>query len=136
MRNSSCFIFNIGEGPNYAVKLRQGRFKNGAEQGLLSDEFFAQGLLDGEPAAVAFVTWTTGGSGCWEELALFRLRKGKTLCSGIYSLEDRATINKLSIHNNAIVLDWLKHADGDSAPAPSKPEVLHLKSSQFEKCGP
>jgi len=136
VRNSNCFVFNLGEGPNYAVSVHQGKFKNGNDEGSLSDEFFDQGNLDGEPSAVVFVVWSTGGSGCWEEVALFRLRKGKVCCTGIYSLEDRASINKLSIQNNEVVVDWLKHADGDAAPSPSKHEVLRLKSSQFEKCGP
>jgi hypothetical protein len=135
IRNSNCVVFNLGDGPNHVVSVHQGTFKNDNEKGSVIDEFFAQGKLDGEAAAVVFVAWNTGGSGWFEELALFRLRKGNACCTGIYSLEDRASIKKLSIQNNEVVLDWLKHADTDAASSPSKHEVLRLKSSQFEKCG-
>lgn len=136
IRNSDCVVFNLGEGPNHVVSVHQGTFKNDDEKGAVSDELFAQGKLDGEASAVVFVDWNTGGSGWFEELALFRLRKGKVCCTGIYSLEDRASVKKLSIQNNEVVLDWLRHSDTDAAPLPSKHEVLRLKSSQFEKCGP
>jgi hypothetical protein len=130
--NSNCVVFNLGDGPNPVVHLHDGKFKSDYIDGSISDALIAQGKLDGQPAAVAFVVWSTGGTGCFEELALFRLRKGKVCCTGIYSLEDRARINKLNIRNNEVVLDWLKHTGADAAPSPSEHEVLRLKSKQFK----
>lgn len=111
------------------IKFNNGKYKE--------DEVSAQmcllafGQLNKQPAAVVFVGWSTGGSGWWEELALYRLVDGKAKCVGLYGLEDRAKINSIRIAENRIILDWVKHADNDPAPFPSVHEVKKLQASDF-----
>ncbi len=89
------------------------------------------GMLDGKPAAVVFVAWSTGGTGVWEVLGLYRLVEGRPRCVGWYDLEDRAQVNSLKIRNNQVLLDWVRHKDTDPASMPSLHTLTRLKSTDF-----
>jgi hypothetical protein len=92
----------------------------------------AIGPVDGAPAAVVYTGWTTGGSGCWEVLTLYRMKNGKVEPVGQRDLEDRARVLRLDISKNSILLDWYKHAGSDPAMDPSIHEVRRLHARDFQ----
>lgn len=111
------------------VKFSNGTYKKGEKDAKMS--LVTLGQLNGQPAAVVYVGWSTGGSGWWEELGLYRMVKGKAQCVGLHGLEDRAKINSIRIAGNQVVLDWTKHGDNDSASSPTVHELKKLKASDF-----
>jgi hypothetical protein len=114
------------------VPLFRGFYENKSDEISSSTNKLAYGLIDGRPGAVTFTGWSTGGSGYWEVLTLYRIKAGKIQPVGWHHLEDRARVNKLSVQNNAIVLDWNKHGPNDPAIDTSVHEVVRLHSKDFE----
>ncbi len=92
----------------------------------------AIGPIDGQPGAVSFVTWSTGGTGVWEVLTLYRMRKGKIEPVGQYNLEDRAVLNSLRIANGTVLVDCVLHGPNDSARGPTLHKVLKLHAKNFD----
>ncbi len=62
------------------------------------------GILDGEPVAVAFITYIED----YHEshmLVLYHLQAGKPKYSGFYRIEELGKTYKISIENNGVILD-------------------------------
>jgi len=112
------------------IKFKQGQYKKGDVDASL--DMIAFGTLDGQPAAVAYVVWSTGGTGCWEVLGLYRVVDGNPKCVRWYNLEDRSRVNSIRISGSRVILDWVKHGPGDSAPDPSIHEIKELHANEFE----
>lgn len=108
VKNSSCCIPSLGDAPDTLVKFSNGHFhsKNIAFADMRA---MAVGMLDKKPAAVAEICWSTGGSGNWETIALFRKEHGKLICKGNYTpgsaLPDGGTmVGRLEIKGNKILM--------------------------------
>ena len=112
------------------IKFNQGHYKNGDIEADIDRITF--GKLDGQPAAVGFVSWNTGGSGVFEVLGLYRLLGGKYQCVGWFILEDRARVKSIRIANNHVLLNWVKHGPSDPALFPTVHEVKKLSAQDFE----
>jgi len=115
------------------ISLWRGRYKG--DLGDVCVQKVATGTIDGEPAAVTYTTWSTGGTGVWEVLTLYRKKAGKLEAVGQYDLEDRSAFTSLAISDNAVVLNWIKHAPNDSASTPSVPTVTKLFAKDFHPPG-
>lgn len=111
------------------VRLFRGRYTKADVDVTVED--LAVGTVDGMPAAVAYTSWSTGGSGQWEVLTLYRIQKGRITPVGQHDLEDRAQVNSVHIANGSVVLDWIKHGPQDAAINPTIHEVIHLHSKDF-----
>ena len=112
------------------VPLWRGKYKG--TEGDPTVLMVTSGIIDGQPGAVSYVAWGTGGTGVFEVLTLYRKVAGKIQAVGQHDLEDRASVNSLKISQNSLVLDWTKHAPSDSAPEPSMHEVRKLHAKDFE----
>ncbi|HEY9712166.1 MAG TPA: hypothetical protein V6C72_01775 [Chroococcales cyanobacterium] len=90
LQNFDCVIPCLGDGADYTVHMKNGSYKikndsmNGAEQGSLSH--VTAGTMDGHPVAVGCLNWTTGGSGNWDSILLFRRVNGKIATVGKFSV--------------------------------------------------
>lgn len=114
------------------IPMFRGSYKNKSEGINATINKIACGVIDGRPGAVAFTGWSTGGSGYWEVLTLYRIKAGRIQAVGQRSLEDRALVNKLTVKDNAVVLDWNKHGPMDPASDATIHEVVKLHSKDFE----
>jgi hypothetical protein len=112
------------------IKFTQGHYKKGDVDA--TADMIAFGTLDGQPAAVAYVVWSTGGTSCWEVLGLYRVVDGNPKCVRWYDLEDRSRVNSIRISGNKVILDWVKHGPADSASDPSVHEIKRLRANEFE----
>jgi hypothetical protein len=113
------------------VPMFRGRYESKDKTIRASIRNLSYGLIDGRPGAVTFTGWSTGGSGYWEVLTLYRIKAGRIQPVGQHQLEDRAVLNKLAVQNNAVVLDWNKHGPYDPATDATVHEVIRLHSKDF-----
>lgn len=99
VQNCTTVVPNIGNGNDYKMRLKRGRYKvkndsvNGYEEGSIGP--VCSGVLNGKPVAVAQLTWNTGGSGYWNALILFERVKGKVVGTRDYSLSAPANSGTL-----------------------------------------
>jgi hypothetical protein len=115
------------------ITLWRGKYKG--DLGDVCVQKVATGTMDGEPAAVSYTTWSTGGTGVWEVLTLYRKKDGKLQVVGQHDLEDRSGFNSLSIKDNAVVVNWIKHGANDPASMPSVPSIDKLTAKDFPPPG-
>ena len=108
LRNVKCCLPSLGDGGDSLVQLKDYEFHSD-EYPFVKLRARATGILEGKPAAVAEVTWNTGGSGNWSTIVLFRRLDGQVRGEWFYTpgtdLPKGGTyVSRIEIKNNKIYL--------------------------------
>lgn len=113
-----------------SVKLTRGLFrkknepKSTTETMVALTNHFAFGKVSGKEGAAAILVTTTGTASFYYDLAFVVKEKGKTKNISTVPLGDRVKIKSLSIKDNIINIDMLRHKKKDPACCPTEDATL------------
>jgi hypothetical protein len=122
--------------PDYFVKLKGGRSKNGDET--IAVDKIALGDLnnDGTIDAAAIYYTNDGGTGYFENVTAFINKGGRLMAVDNKVLGDRVGIRNLRIKDGVIIADVISHGPNDGAAFPTVNKTAKYRLKGTKLLGP